>query len=176
MGNKEKQNFVREEITKAFIELLKENELKDITNDAITLTAKVGRVSLYRNFESKEDILKQHIIYMLKQWQIAYDAAYGEQPLDMNHLFGCLFEHFKEHSDFYLLLQKRNLLFLVLDAFKIILNPYIYEENRDAYFFAFLTYGLYGWFELWLMRGMTESADSMIALLSTPDNRVGGGD
>ena len=31
---------------------------------------------------------------MLKQWQAEYDAAYSPQPLDLNHMFGCLFDHF----------------------------------------------------------------------------------
>ena len=58
MGNLERNTYVREQITKAMIKLLKKKEMKQITIGDITEMGEVSRVSFYRNYEDKEDIIK----------------------------------------------------------------------------------------------------------------------
>ena len=50
VNNNEKNSYVKEQITKALLILLKEKELKDISVSEITTVAHVSRVSFYRNY------------------------------------------------------------------------------------------------------------------------------
>lgn len=38
-------------------------------------------------------------------------------------------------------------------------------SNPEAYAIAFVSYGIYGWIEEWLARGMQESAEEIYMLL-----------
>ena len=61
MDNLEKNTYVKKEITKALLSLLQKKDLNDITIRELTLEAGVGRVSFYRNYKTKEEILEQYI-------------------------------------------------------------------------------------------------------------------
>ena len=54
------RDSVKDIITKSFIELLKEKRIDDISINALADYAKVGRVSFYRNFADKDDILRYY--------------------------------------------------------------------------------------------------------------------
>ena len=58
-----KNQYVKIQITNAILDLLKEKDIDEITISEITSKAQVGRVSFYRNYKNKEDILKS--IYFL---------------------------------------------------------------------------------------------------------------
>lgn len=103
MNNTEKNTYVMQQISQSTIELLKEHELSDISIRQITDRAEVSRNSFYRNYKDKEDILFAYIQNLLTGWRIEYNKS----NLDSNaELYGSLFAHLKEHSDFYILLKK----------------------------------------------------------------------
>lgn len=162
MDNAQKNSYVRKQITNALIGLLGEKEFKDISVSEITRTAQVGRISFYRNYAEKEDILRQHIKALLKKWQESFDRSGGN---DINEMWGSLFGHFTENRDFYLLLYRQGLSLLLLDSVKAICGPKKEQGNLEAYFAAFMSHGLYGWIDEWFARGMKESAETMAQLL-----------
>jgi hypothetical protein len=82
-----------------------------------------------------------------------------------DQMLGSLFGMLKEHSDFYGLLNKRDLLYLLRDTLKEIYGPKPEYSNIGAYVAAFMFSGIYGWIEEWISRGMQESAEEMTALL-----------
>ena len=51
---------VRQCITDALFELMAEKPLDDISISELTTRAQVARVSFYRNFDGKEDVLREH--------------------------------------------------------------------------------------------------------------------
>lgn len=60
MNKKQEANaLVIECITSALLEMMKTKPFDSITITGLTKRAGVGRVSFYRNFESKEDILNK---------------------------------------------------------------------------------------------------------------------
>ena len=61
MNNEQKNTYVKMQITTALLELLKEKPLSDITVSELTNKAEIGRVSFYRNYQNKEDII--HLLY-----------------------------------------------------------------------------------------------------------------
>ena len=61
MSNEGQNTYVIEHITEALIKLLQEKPIGDITISELCNLAGIGRASFYRNFESKEDILRDYI-------------------------------------------------------------------------------------------------------------------
>ena len=70
------RDSVKDIITKSFIELLKEKRIDDISINALTDYAKVGRVSFYRNFADKDDILRYYIDTETSRWLESSDINY----------------------------------------------------------------------------------------------------
>lgn len=164
MDNIQKNTYVKNKITSALLDLLRNKELKNISISEITSIAQVGRASFYRNYENKEDVLKKYLNKLIVNWQEEYDKNKGQNE-SIDEMFGSLFAHLKEHSNFYLLLSKRNLFYLLKDVLKGICGPRTELSNINAYATAFICYGIYGWIEEWFARGMQESAEEMTILL-----------
>ncbi|MBQ6735371.1 MAG: TetR/AcrR family transcriptional regulator [Lachnospiraceae bacterium] len=163
-SNKARNAYVIEHITESLLKLLKEKPMQEISISEIVDTAGVGRTSFYRNYETKEDVVKKHIVNLLQKW----DQDYTSSGMDSNaELYGRLFQHLKEHAGFYLLLKERNLMHLFLEVFMEKNGPKSEDINMWAYTKSFIVYGTYGWIEEWIARGMQESAETMTELLSS---------
>lgn len=161
MDNLEKNTYVKKEITKALLSLLQKKDLNDITIRELTLDAGVGRVSFYRNYKTKEEILEQYIEMLILKW--SKEEIQENQPT--NKLIKKLFEHMIDHKDIYTLLYQKNLLYIFRKSLQKIMIKNQELSNIEAYAVAFLSYGLYGWIEEWLARGLQESADEIYAIL-----------
>lgn len=164
MDNSEKNKYVIREITNAMLELLKEKDINEISISEITSKAQVGRVSFYRNYKNKEEILERFVFSIVKKWKNENET---ENTLP-NDLLKKLFEHLIEYKDFYMLLYQRNLFHLFRDVLKdTITSKKEPLSNIEAYATAFISYGIYGWIEEWLARGMKESAEEIYVLLQS---------
>lgn len=166
MDNYQKNQYVKKEITKALLELLKVKDLNEISISEITLKAQVGRVSFYRNYQSKEDVLEQYLNFIIENWN-HYDHL-SEQSTD--ELLKELFSHLIEYKEFYILLYKKGLLHLFRNTLKKLIVKDQQLNNVEAYSVAFITYGIYGWIEEWIARGMQESALEIYTLLKQQKN------
>ncbi len=162
MDNIEKNTYVKAQMTDALLKLLKEKEFKNISVREITALAQVGRISFYRNYKEKEDILKEYILILFGKWMKEYDDS-GKNSND--ELMGAMFAHLSEYGDFYRLLSDRKLLYLLKDVITWICGPKPEYPNLGAYVAAFISSGLYGWIEEWFARGMQESAEEMTEML-----------
>ena len=163
-SNEARNAYVIEHITESLLKLLKEKPMQEISISEIVDTAGVGRTSFYRNYETKEDVVKKYIVNLLEKWDQDYKASGKDSNAE---LYGSLFKHLKDNADFYLLLKERNLMHLFLEVFLERNGPKSEYENMWAYTTAFITYGTYGWIEEWINRGMQESAETMAELLSS---------
>lgn len=164
MDNSEKNKYVTREITNALLELLKEKDINEISISEITSKAQVGRVSFYRNYKNKEEILEKYIFSIINKWRNENET---ENTLP-NDLLKKLFEHLIEYKAFYTMLYQKNLFHLFRNVLKdTITSKKEPLSNIEAYATAFVSYGIYGWIEEWLARGMKESAEEIYVLLQT---------
>ena len=159
LNNKDKNTFSQNLIKEATIKLLSEKELSQISISEISKVSAVSRVTIYRNFNTKEDIVKANILDLLSYWIKYHANASTRNEADI--MFAKLFGIIQENKDFFLLLQKRNLLYLLREILKDTFGPTKDQENFSAYLNAFYFAGLFGWVEEWIDRGMVESADVM---------------
>jgi AcrR family transcriptional regulator len=167
MDNTEKNTYVKKQITKALLDLLKDKELKDISVSEFAGAACVSRNSFYRNYCEKEDILRGYIFQLFGEWTAEYDKHHLQSDDEM---ITYMFAHLCAYRDFYMLLCERKLLYLLKDVLKEIIGPKPAYPNPDAYATAFIFSGIFGWIEEWLNRGMQESAEEMKALLKNREN------
>ena len=164
MDNSEKNKHVTREITNAMLELLEEKDINEISISEITSKAQVGRVSFYRNYKNKEEILERYVFSIVKKWKNENET---ENTLP-NDLLKKLFEHIIEYKQFYTMLYQKNLFHIFRDVLKdTITSKKESLSNIEAYATAFISYGIYGWIEEWLARGMKESAEEIYTLLQS---------
>lgn len=159
MNKKQEVNaLVRECITTALLELMQTKSFDSITITDLTKRAGVGRVSFYRNFESKEDVLRKHLQELLAAWSQWFE---GQTECSFPE---AILEHYYAHSELYLLLYRQGLSHISLQSVKDACGPKPEQPNALAYAAAFIAYGLYGWIEEWFKRGMQESPSEMARL------------
>ena len=103
LNNQEKNQYVRTQLLKTLLEMMKEQSFDGIVISALTERAEVGRASFYRNYTDKRDVLKQESERLIKAWG-------GTFVLDgtgnISETLVSLLDYMKEHSEFYLTLYK----------------------------------------------------------------------
>ena len=159
MSNAGRNTYVREHLLRAMLELLAEKPLGEISVSELCGRAGVGRTSFYRNFETKEEIVKGHI-HRLLFTELATAAEH--QPLDK--LILQVFSHFRAHEGFYRLLGERGLVYLLKEVLLTLCGYAPAQPKLAAYASAFAAYSLYGWIEVWFQRGMRESPEELAEL------------
>ena len=80
MNNEQKNTYVKKQILIALLDLLKEKSLTDISVSELTSRAEIGRVSFYRNYQNKEDILKEESDRLIKEWGRLYESNPESSP------------------------------------------------------------------------------------------------
>lgn len=159
MAEEQNNSFIKEQITESLLNLMKNHAFAEITITEIVKVARVGRASFYRNFINKEDVLKQHLLKLLQEWVIEF-----EQSQNLN-LVESLFGHYLKNGETYQLLYKCGLSYLILDTIKTMRGAKPEQENVQAYISSWIAYGLFGWIDEWMTRGMQESPKEMAKLV-----------
>lgn len=59
MNNQEKNTYVRNQILTTLLEMMKTESFNSITISDLVAKAEVGRASFYRNYRTKEDVLRE---------------------------------------------------------------------------------------------------------------------
>lgn len=161
MSNEGRNAYVIENITKALLKLLQEKPIEEISISELCKQAGIGRASFYRNFDSKEDILRAYIRVLFQVWT-AEGSQEENKPL--SGFLRTMFAHFEKYQDFYALLNRRNLTYLLKDVIIGLCGPQPGHSKEEAYTRAYIAYTLYGWIEVWFQRGMRETADEIAGM------------
>ena len=163
MNNEQKNTYVKRQITTALLELLKEKSISDISITELTQKAQIGRVSFYRNFQTKEDILREESDRLINEWGRLYETNPESAP---ETLFPSLFDFYREHKEFYTILYHEGMTSVmqetILNAIKI--TPEM--ANIEAYMKSFWAYGIFGWIIEWIKRGMPESGRELLKIFT----------
>ena len=158
MNNQEKNTYVRNQILGTLLKMMQEQPFDDISISALVSTAQVGRASFYRNYKSKEDVLRQEAERLMRTWGKEFDGQEHEAP---NELLISLLDFYKEHKDFYLAVYAAEMPDIVLNAIlkATAITPDL--PNALAYLKSSIAYMIYGWVIEWMKRGMQESGTEL---------------
>ncbi|MCD7819744.1 MAG: TetR/AcrR family transcriptional regulator [Lachnospiraceae bacterium] len=160
---KEKE-ATKDSIFTALIQLMEQKEYKYITVTDIARKSGVSRMTYYRTYSSKEDILVQ---YFRKTAQSMVSEANG----DAGRALSSFFSFFLEKSSIAKLLAQADLTKLLIECFSV-LTDFLYEalhqdswkEPENSYAARFESGGLFSILTRWLETGTKESPDDMAAI------------
>lgn len=149
-----REALVSEYIMYALLYLIKKKDYKDISITEICEKAGVTRMSFYRNFDSKEDILKKWISSITDSFLAVSGISYKRDST--KEYFTKLFLHMEQHKTVCLALYKSDLIYIVKQQFDRVFLE-IHKDEYDEYKSYFLAGGIYNVFLLWMINGCRES-------------------
>lgn len=153
-----KEKYIETQISTTLIQMLQNNELKNITIKEVCLQAQIGRASFYRYYNSLEDVLNKKALFLIQSWGDEYEQNPESTP---KQVFVSLFHHFKDNKKFYTTLYKCEQTQVIINTIKKKLGIYEDLSNTDAYGKSYFAYGLFGWINEWILRGMQEDPDTL---------------
>jgi AcrR family transcriptional regulator len=138
------------------------------------MEAEVGRATFYRNFESKEDILK---LYMRVLNERYFSIVQKVSDLTIEKLAKVFFEYWRTEKEFIKILVENNASMLRLEETQNIVNHIqatgsnVFPNTRDGfteieryYFHSFYFAGFWRLIFLWASRNYLESVEEMTAI------------
>lgn len=145
-------------ITESLLLLLKKKEYKDISITEICKKAGVTRMSFYRNFESKEDILFKKVRDVTDCFLKKSAISYKNDTL--SSYFAKLFTHMKQQAELCDALNKAGLMHMIKDEFdRVFLNTY--RQEYGEYKSAFLAGGIYNVFLFWYTNNCRDNPEEL---------------
>lgn len=152
------ETYVQKQIPNALWELMKEKDFSEITVTEIADRAGVSRVSFYRNYSSREDVLVKDLDTITDRFLQQTGISYKNDPLPV--YFEKLFRHMKEHELIIRMLYDAGLINLIKDQFdRVFIKNY--EGIYDPYKAYFYSGGLFNIFLLWLKEGCKETPEKL---------------
>ncbi len=168
MSNEGRNTYVRNHITDSLIELMGEKPFNDISISELCDLAGVGRASFYRNFETKEAVLKKYLEEIWHEWAKDYESK-NEQAYYIESLLKC----FYKYKDFNLLLYRHNLSTMIYEVVRWGVKIDESETNIESYIKSTLAGFTFGLADEWMRRGMQETPEQILALAAQADARKG---
>ncbi len=158
----------REWIFEALILLLKKSKFKDITISDIAAKAGVARLTFYRNYNSKEEI----IIYEGKKIYNKLMEDLTESSSHDNVIYESIRKIivvFNDYADLFELLLKNNLDYLIMQSFEVeisnILKTIFGVDNTDRYRVKFYEGALFAIAVEWIKNSREETIDEMTDII-----------
>ena len=154
--NYERKNnkIVAESITLALIQLMEKKDFNEISITELTKRAGVGRVSFYRNFEDKKDVLRHYLNdiqyeFMVSRQKLRRESNFTEYISD-------LFAHLSNYKKLAILLLKADMFYLIKEQFDFVFDQLKTTSEEEVALF-FLSGGLYNAFYYWTSNDFKES-------------------
>lgn len=160
MGRREiTTNNLKECMSDALIELMSKKPFDKITVDEITQLAKVGRVTYFRNFEGRADLLT----FKLKRlWERFAEEKHLKEKRRFAVENGAAFFEFN-----YVIREILQIIYnsgqqsAVIAAFTEIMGEDYGEDPAECYSARFYSYGLFGMLDEWIRRDFCETPKQM---------------
>lgn len=160
--------LVKDCIFTSLMMLMDQKKFEDITITEITQKAGVSRMTYYRLYNSKEDILIQHLSEVSRSLTQKLEKS---SPIPPEQLYLQFFTLFQKHSSLIEHLAEANLLNLLLDHFMEVThclneNTWDPQENDEhtKYRLRFQSGGLFSMLLHWIETGQKESPEEMAKL------------
>lgn len=147
--------YVQAQVTATLLKMMETDSYQTISISELAYAANVSRSSFYRNFADKDDVLRRHMQSLLDVWRKDFDAVPGQD------FSASLLRHFYENRDFYLLLYRSGLAWMLHENIKNACNVDADASPVFAYAAASVAGALFGWIDEWISRGMVETPEEL---------------
>jgi len=157
--------YLKSCIQESFLVLLRDNNIGQISITSIANHAGVSRMSIYRYYDDKEDIIRKHI----KENFENYLATVSKLELDAISSAPFFFDYFRKNSGTIQLLIAKNLFHLVSESFSEYVKEFEFlvqkksslPESQRKYSYGYTGSGMLSIVRIWMESGMKESNEQM---------------
>ena len=149
-------------VADALIELMETTPLEKIKVQDITDRAGVGRVTYFRYFESKTDILSFKLMTLWYSWIDKY--PYPQKVGDYEHALW-FFSFCYSIRPLLAILLKQGKHIILLDVFLRCITGIVPEAGRKRYLKMFTAFGLLGIVTEWIGSDFKETPEELAGLL-----------
>ena len=158
-----RESELEEYITSALLQLMKKKDYFRITITEICEKAGVSRMSFYRSFGGKLEVLQKKCAAITDEFVQSSGISYRNNTV--RQYFVTLFTHLQKYRDLIMLLSRAGLLHVIKDDIdRVFLHSY--EGIYDDYKSHFLSGGIYDVFLYWLKNGCLETPEELAEKLS----------
>ncbi len=158
----------REWIFEALMKLMKKNTFQDISISDITSKAGVARLTFYRNYSSKEDIIIHKGRKIYEKLMEDLNTTVFEDNIIYNSIRKII-SVFNDYAELFKLLLRDNLDYLIMQSFEIeisnILKSIFGVDNTDKYKVKFYEGALFAIAVEWIKNSREESIDEMTDII-----------
>lgn len=151
-------DFLKECIADSLLRLLRTKPLEAITIREITELANVSRVTYYRNFTSKEEVIEFKLDKLMTDWIEHEKTIRNTSACELAIRF---FQFFYSIRDIVQTLIQAKLSLLLLNALIIRFGDVFTQDCAEYYRRIFISFGLCGVILTWMDTGMNESPEEM---------------
>lgn len=165
---KEANMRVKNNITKALFHLMHEKSFSDISISELIRAAGVARISFYRNYNSKEDVLVTLIEDVLENFRDTIDSDETDYYIYENIYKS--FEYFEEYGDFVLDLYQfgyGSILLEKLNQFHEDIAGTMPNGSIERYKLYMYIGALFNTAIMWFQNGKKEDAGSIAGMFCT---------
>lgn len=154
--------IIRESITEALLILMASKPFSKITIIELSEKAGVGRVSFYRNYNSKEEVLVCLLKAKALEWLESIKDSDGQDYIES------YFECCQGLIGIAKLLRQHELTYLLMETLQSLMGPAVDEPADSAYKKACLCGCIYGVMTEWIRRDMSDSPEEISRVLAVP--------
>ena len=145
-------------IAESLIILMKKKEFSAITNKDITDKAGLSHITIYRHFNSKDDIIKYYLDNITDNFIKTSNIQYT--PSNFTGYIVKLFTHLENYKEVGELLYKANMIHYLKDEFDRIFLAKANNLNEE-YKYVFLSGGLYNIYYYWIKNNFKDTPQKL---------------
>lgn len=158
-GNKTTE-FLKECLSDALIQLMREKDFEKISIKEIADTAGVGRATWFRNYTSKNEALTFKFVQVWNRWADEHAIAVRDR-FDLANAKN-FFQFNYEIKHILEIVYTSNMQSAIYDVFYQVMMPQYGANAKECYQARFYSYGLFGLLDEWIKRGFKESVEEMV--------------
>lgn len=154
-------------LAEALISMMQTENIEDIHIKDLVQKAGVSRMSYYRYFSSKKEILTYYMEYILQEYENTVEKNTKHFFQSYDHILESLI-FFRNYKDFALCLEHSHLSYILLDA----LNDYIQKQTSfdpdkavRSYPFYYYAGALYNIYMQWIKTDTKEPAEKLATII-----------
>ena len=164
MGRKKNSSdFLKECIADALFILLRTKSIESITVREITELANVSRITYYRNFTSKENVIEFKLDKLMTEW---IEKQPQKESASAHELSIRFFQFFYSIRDIVQTLIRANLSVMLLNRLILKFHDFNTPDRNEYYRQIFISFGLCGIILTWMDSDMKESPEQMAETVS----------
>lgn len=149
--------IVKEWMVDSLLLLMKTTPYEKITITQITQKAGVPRMTYYRNYFSKEEILDSYTEYLTEKFA---SVTRSIEVINNKNYFKALFEFCIDYIDYLDTLMKDKKFYIILEAINRNIDK-ITSKNQEIYYYKYYAGAIYNILMSWLQNGAKESSEEM---------------